>query len=71
MLAKRSSKKNRLERKALALRIKYTSFEMFPCFAYKKNNTKYVVSNKENSSRCSKCVLCKVKCNVEGILVGE
>jgi predicted transcriptional regulator with HTH domain len=71
MLAIRSSTKNRLKREALALRILYTSFKMFPCSSYEKNNTKCVVSDKENSSRCSKCVLRKVKCNVEGVLVGK
>jgi hypothetical protein len=72
MLAERSSvtKKFR-ERKALALRIKCTSFEMFPCSGCEKNNTKYVVSDKENSGRCSECVLCKARCNVKGILVGK
>jgi hypothetical protein len=71
MLAIRSSTKNRLERKALAMRILYTSFEMFLCSNCEKNNTKCVVSNKENSGRCSKCVLCKVKCDVKGVLVNE
>jgi hypothetical protein len=71
MLAIRSLTKNRLECETLALRILYTSFEMFPCSNYKKNNTKYVVLDKENSSRYSKCVLRKVKCNVKGVLVSE
>jgi hypothetical protein len=71
MLTKRSLKKNRLEREALALRIKHTSFEMFPCSVCEKNNTKCVVSNKENSSRCSKYVLRKVRCSIKGIPVGE
>ena len=65
------SSKSRKDNKALALRIKYTGFEMFPCSAYEKNNTKCVVFNKENSNRCSECVLYKAKCNVKGILVGE
>jgi hypothetical protein len=52
------------------LRIVWTSFEMFPCSNCEKNNTK-CVSDKENSSRCSECVLREAKCDVEGILVGE
>jgi hypothetical protein len=71
MLAIRSLTKNRLERKALATCILYTGFEMFPCSNCEKNNTKCVVSNKENSSRCSKYVLHKVKCNVKGVLVSK
>jgi hypothetical protein len=72
MLVERSSVNKKLkERKALALRIKRTGFEMFPCSFCKKSNTKYVVSDKENSSRCSECVLRGAKCDTEGILVGE
>jgi hypothetical protein len=71
MLAICSLTKNRLERKALASRILHTSFEMFPCSNCEKNNTKCVVLDKENSSRCSECVLCKVKCNVKGVLVSK
>jgi hypothetical protein len=71
MLTKRFSKKNCLNRKALALCIKCTSFEMFPCSACEKNNTKCVVLDKENSSHCSEYVLQEVKCDVEGVLVGE
>jgi hypothetical protein len=71
MLAICSLTKNRLERKALVLCILYTSFEMFLCSNYKKNNTKYVILDKENSSCCLECVLCKVKCNVKGVLVSK
>jgi hypothetical protein len=63
--------KKRKESKALAFCIKRTSFEMFLCSRYKKQNLKCIVSDKETSGRCSKCVLCKVFCNVEGILVGK
>jgi hypothetical protein len=72
MLAKRFcvTKKFR-EHKALASRIKRFGFKMFLCFSYKKNNTKCVVSNKENSSCCLECVLRKVKYNAKGILVSE
>ena len=65
------STKKRKESKALVSRIKCTSFEMFPCSRYKRQNTKCVVLDKENSSRCSKCVLCKDRCNVKGIPIGE
>jgi transcription elongation factor Elf1 len=72
MLVKRSSVNKKLkERKALTLRIKRTGFKMFPCSFCEKSNTKYVVSDKENSSRCLECVLCKAKCNAKGILVSE
>jgi hypothetical protein len=72
MLVKRSSfTKKFQEREALMLRIKRTGFEMFPCSFCKKNNTKCVVSNKENSCRCSVYVLCKAKYNVKGVLVSE
>jgi hypothetical protein len=72
MLAKRSllSKKYQ-EREALALRVKRTSFEMFPCSSCEKNNTKCIVLDKENSSCCLEYVLRKVKCNAKGILVSE
>jgi antirestriction protein len=72
MLAKRSLvlKKFR-KREALALRISRFGFEMFPCSSCEKNNTKCVVLDKENSSRCSKCVLREVKYNAKGILVSE
>jgi hypothetical protein len=71
MLAKRLSKRNRLKHKALALCIKRTSFEMFPCSFCEKNNAKCVVSNKENSDYCSEYVFHKAKCDVKGILVSE
>jgi len=72
MLAVRTQPaKKRKESKALASRIKRTSFEMFLCSRCEKQNLKYIVSDKETSSRCSKCVLCKVSCNVEGILVSK
>src|SRR5438552_9128818 len=63
--------KARKESEALASCIKHTGFEMFPCSGYEKRNLKYVLSNKENSSRCSECVCYKVSYNVEGILVSE
>ena len=63
--------KKRKESEALASRIKHTGFEMFPCSEYEKRNLKYVLSNKENSGCYSECVFQKVKCDVEGILVGE
>jgi hypothetical protein len=62
---------NRKERGALASRIDRTGFEMFPCSGCDKRNVKCVVSDKENSGRCSECVLRGVKCDVEGIPVGE
>jgi transcription elongation factor Elf1 len=72
MLVERSFVNKKLkEHKALALRIKRTSFEMFLCSFCKKSNTKYVVLDKENSSRCLECVLCKAKCDAKGILVSE
>jgi hypothetical protein len=63
--------KKRKESKALVSCIKRTSFEMFLCFRCKRRNTKYVVSNKENSSCCFKCVLCRDCCNVKGIPIGK
>jgi hypothetical protein len=72
MLVERSLlSKKFCEREALALRISCSGFEMFPCSACEKNNTKCVVLDKENSSRCSKYVLRKVKCDAKGILVSE
>jgi hypothetical protein len=59
------------ESEALASCIKHTGFEMFLCSRCEKRNTKYVVLNKENSSRCSEYVFCKASCNVEGVLVSE
>jgi hypothetical protein len=63
--------KKRKESKALVSYIKCTSFEMFLCSRCKKQNLKYIVLDKENSSRCSKYALCRVSCNVEGILVSK
>jgi hypothetical protein len=63
--------KKRKESKALVSCIKCTSFEIFLCSRCKKRNLKCIVSDKETSSRCSKYVLCKVSCNVKGILVGK
>jgi hypothetical protein len=63
--------KKRKESKALTSCIKHTGFEMFPCSKCEKRNTKYVVSNKENSGRCSEYVLYKDCCDVEGIPVSK
>jgi hypothetical protein len=72
MLVKRFFVNKKLkERKALALRIKRTGFEMFLCSSCEKSNTKCVVLDKENSSRCLECVLRKAKCDAKGILVSE
>jgi hypothetical protein len=61
----------RKESEALASRIERTGFEMFPCSGCEKRNLKCVVSDKENSGRCSECVLRGAKCDAEGIPVGE
>jgi hypothetical protein len=72
MLAVRTQlAKKRKESKALASRIKRTSFEMFPCSGYEKRNLKCIVSNKENSGCCSECVLRKASCDIKGIPVRE
>jgi len=42
---------------------------MFLCSRCKKQNLKYVVSDKENSGRCSKYVLQGASCDVKGIPV--
>jgi len=63
--------KTRRDNEALASCIERTSFEMFLCLGCEKRNTKCVVLDKENSSRCSECVLQGASCNVKGILVGE
>ena len=63
--------KKRKESKALMSYIKHTSFKMFLCFRYKKQNSKYIVLDKETFSCCSKYVLHKVSCNVKGILVSK
>ena len=63
--------KSRKESEALASCIKRTSFEMYLCFRCKKRNAKCVVFNKENSSRCSKCVLRKASCDAKGIPVSK
>ena len=46
--------KKRKKSKVLVSCIKRTSFEIFLCFRYKKQNLKYVVLNKENFSYCFK-----------------
>jgi len=72
MLAVRTQPaKKRKESKALVSCIKRTSFEMFLCSGCEKRNLKCVVSDKENSGRCSKYVLQGASCNVKGILVRE
>ena len=63
--------KTRKGNEALASRIERTGFEMFPCSGCEKRNLKCVVSDKENSNRCSECVLRGASCDVEGIPVGE
>jgi len=44
---------------------------MFPCSSYERGNKRCLVFDKENSGRCSKCVLQGASCNVKGVLVGE
>jgi hypothetical protein len=44
---------------------------MFLCSRYEKRNLKCVVFDKENSSRCSECVLRKAKCDAKGIPVSK
>jgi hypothetical protein len=61
----------RKESEALASRIERTGFEMFLCSRCEKRNLKCVVFDKENSGRCSECVLRRVKCDVKGIPVSE
>jgi hypothetical protein len=63
--------KKRKESEALASCIERTGFEMYPCSECEKRNLKCVVSDKENSNRCSECVLQGASCNVEGIPVSE
>jgi hypothetical protein len=63
--------KKRKESEALASCIKHTSFEMFQYSRCEKRNTKYVVSDKENSGRCSEYVLYKDCYNVKGILISK
>jgi hypothetical protein len=63
--------KKRKESKALASRIKCTGFEMFLCSNCERGNKKCLVSDKENSSRCSECVLRGASCDVKGVLVGK
>jgi len=57
--------------KALVSYIKHTSFKMFLCFRYKKQNTKYIVFNKENFSCCFKYVFYKDCCNIKDILISK
>ena len=72
MLAVRTQPaKKRKESEALASRIKRTSFEMFLCSSYERRNKRCLVSDKENSGRCSECVLRGASCDVEGVLVSE
>jgi hypothetical protein len=61
----------RKESKALTSCIKRTSFEMFLCSRCEKYRSKCVVSNKENSGRCSECVCLGQSCDVKGVLVSE
>ena len=63
--------KKRRESKALASRIERTSFEMFLCSNYERGNKKCLVSDKENSAYCSKCVLQGDCCDVESIPVSK
>src|SRR5438552_11387939 len=63
--------KKRKESEALVLRIEHTGFEMFPCSRYDKRNLKYVVSDKENSGRCSECVCHKVAYNIKNLLASS
>jgi hypothetical protein len=44
---------------------------MYPCSRCEKRNTKCVVSDKENSSRYSECVLRKASCDAKGIPVSK
>jgi hypothetical protein len=72
MLANRNQlSKKQKESKALAFCIKHTSFKMFLCFRYKKRNTKYIVSNKENSGCCLECVCQRANCDVKGIPISK
>jgi hypothetical protein len=59
------------EQSALSAHILVTGFEMFPCSNCERWRTKCVLSDKENSQRCSECVLRGKKCDVEGIPVGD
>jgi hypothetical protein len=61
----------RKESEALASQIERTGFEMFLCSGYKKRKSKCVVSDKENSGRCSECVCLRRSCNVKGVPVDE
>jgi hypothetical protein len=63
--------KKRKESEALASRIERTGFEMFPCSNCERGNKRCLVSDKENSGRCSECVLRGASCDVEGVPVGE
>ena len=66
-----SLSKKRKECEALASRIERTGFEMFPCSGCDKNNLKCVVSEKENSRRCSECVRRGTSCDVKASLASR
>jgi hypothetical protein len=59
------------EQVALAARILETGFEMFPCSNCERNRRHCVASSEEGSVRCSECARRGVRCDVEGIPVGD
>lgn len=59
------------EQTALAKRIILTGFEMFPCSNCSRNHRLCIASSEEDSSRCAECARRGLKCDIEGIPVGD
>jgi hypothetical protein len=59
------------EQSALADRILITGFDMFPCSNCERNNRSCVASSEERSAKCSECACRAIRCDVEGIPVGD
>jgi hypothetical protein len=68
---KRKDRPSQARREELAERICATGFDMLPCSSCERNNRSCVLSSEEGSGRCSECVRRGVKCDVEGIPVGD
>src|SRR5271166_1101583 len=55
----------------LVKRVKLTKYKMYLYSYCKKQNRRCIVSKDEDLKKCSKCIHCSGKCNVEGIPVGN
>jgi hypothetical protein len=67
----RTKERKLKEQSALVDRILLTGFEMFPCSNCERNSRHCVASSEEGSARCSECARRGIKCDVEGIPIGD